>query len=111
MNTFKSSIYGAVEPKIAKYHLKYLLRVKVKGDSEAARVIGVRAHILTLSSSLLPSSATSTSTSTLSSDSPSPSRYWVDAKVSADFFKNFLNDVALLWIHGFHAYGTASISS
>ena len=24
--------------------------------------------------------------------------------------KMFLNDVALLWMHGFHAYGTSSVS-
>ena len=26
------------------------------------------------------------------------------------FKKIFLNDVAVLWMHGFHAYGTASVS-
>ena len=27
------------------------------------------------------------------------------------FLEIFLNDVALLWMRGFHAYGTASVSS
>ena len=37
-------------------------------------------------------------------------KYWVDAKVSADFFKNFLNDVALLRMRGFHVYMVPLVS-
>ena len=71
MNTFKSSKYSPVTPKIAKHHTKWYLDDESRGNGEAVRVLDEGPHTQTRPFQPLLSISASSPQSTLPSHSHS----------------------------------------